>query len=213
MILPQIKTWLTGKLEKIKLFGRNLIIFYQKNKKIIYIVFFGVIAVAVAILLILLTIKSKQQKPDLAPIESIQKDLITATFPGISLLPTPTPKPTPIPLKPDKGTQGTYRVSQGKHEGPTFLTVILDPLDVQKNQTLTIKVDIKTDSVIEKVTGVLEMDNSQANLIFQKINSKNNIDTWQAKLTLKDTVLYKYILSISAKDGAGEAKMKMPIRS
>jgi len=137
------------------------------------------------------------------------KDASTQISTSATLKPTPQPTPTPIPLKPDTGLQGTYSVSQGTHVGPTFKQVIFDPLDAQKGQTLSITVSFKDGDVVDGIAGSLQMDNSQANLSFQKLDS----GIWQTKVNLTDSVLYKYILNLTAKNSSGSSTIKVAPRS
>ncbi len=127
--------------------------------------------------------------------------------------PSPTPKPTPIPLFPDSGTKGTYKVSQGKHSGPTITQIIFDPLVAQKDQILEIQVKIKTDIPAEKLIGKLQTDDSQIDLSFEKITTDNQSETWRTSLKLTDTVFYKYILTLSAINGSDISKVTVAPRS
>lgn len=111
---------------------------------------------------------------------------------------TPTPKPTPIPLKPDNGLKGTYIISQGKHDGPTFKQVVFDPLDVSQGQALTITVTLDAASRAEKMMGKLIMDNGDTSMTFERISENATPQVWQTKLNLNDSVLYNYILEVSA---------------
>jgi hypothetical protein len=128
--------------------------------------------------------------------------------------PTATPQPirTPIPLYPDNGTKGTYNISQGTHNGPTFSQVIFDPLNAQKGQTFTITVTFKEKGAVTGLTGVLKTDNSSTNMTFQKVEN-TQIETWQTSFTLNDSVLYSYILNLTATSTGGSSLITVAPRS
>lgn len=125
----------------------------------------------------------------------------------------PTATHTPIKLKPDNGTEGTYSVSQTKHVGPTVTQVIFDPLDVQNGQTLVITATLKNDVAITEVKGTLQMDHGQQNATFSRIDGTDTNGSWQGKFKLNDTVLYKYILTITASAGNGTSTAIVAPRS
>lgn len=110
----------------------------------------------------------------------------------------PIPTPTPIQLRPDDGVKGTYNVSQGKHAGPTVTKIVFDPLDAKKGQPLTITARITNATPIQKVTGTLEMDHGLQNVIFERTSGTELDSEWQTTMTLQDSVLYAYILKITA---------------
>lgn len=127
--------------------------------------------------------------------------------------PTPTPKPTIYPLIPDNGSAGTYQVSQPAHAGPVFRQVVFNPLDVAKDQNLKITVTIETQSSVQSLTGNFQMDSSQKALTFKKVGSQSQKETWEIEFNLPDSVSYKYILSLTAKDSQGTATMSVAPRS
>lgn len=127
--------------------------------------------------------------------------------------PISTPTPTPIKLRPDNGTQGTYSVGMAKYAGPTVTQIIFDPLDVQKGQTLVITATLKNDVAIGQVKGNLQMDHGQQDATFSRISGTDTAGSWQAKFKLNDTVLYKYILTISAEASNGKSEVTTAPRS
>jgi hypothetical protein len=181
----------------------------SENNNTWYIFILGTIAIFALIVFVFVRIinnSSKQIKP--------QSSVVPVLTPAPTPAPTPTPTPTPIPLIPDEGTKGNYKVTQGAHTGPSFTLVTFDPLAVDINQTLTITVKLTSKTPIDQVTGILTMDNSQANLSFQKTGTEvGQIETWQANTLLKDSVLYNYILSLSAKSGNDTSTVTVAPRS
>lgn len=127
--------------------------------------------------------------------------------------PLPIATATPTPLKPDDGTKGTFTIGQGKHGGPTFRKVVLDPLDVQKGQSLTINVTFDVASTVSSLTGKLETDGLPVDITFNKISDDVLPEVWQAQINLTDTVLYKYILTLTASDSTGTSKIEVAPRS
>lgn len=130
-----------------------------------------------------------------------------------SSVPTPTPKPTIYPLIPDNGSAGTYQVSQPAHVGPTFRQVIFNPLDVKKDQNLKITVTMETQSAVQSLTAKFQMDSSQKDLTFKKTATSGQKETWETEFALTDSVSYKYILNLTAKNSQGTATMTVAPRS
>lgn len=126
---------------------------------------------------------------------------------------TPTPKPTIYPLIADKGTAGTYNVSQGPHSGPTFRQIIFDPLDVKKGQNLKINVAMESAGGVSTVKGTFTMDSSKEDLTFTKVSRQGEAEVWEVQFTLKDSVDYKYILNVSATDAKGTSTISVAPRS
>jgi hypothetical protein len=170
------------------------------NKR--YILILGAIAIFALIIFVFIRIINNSKQNSL-------KNTVVAPI----VTPTPAPTPTPIPLIPDEGTKGNYRVTQGTHVGPTFTLVTFDPLVVDINQTLTITVKLTSKTPIDQVTGILTMDHSQADLSFQKTATDGQVETWQANTLLKDSVLYNYILSLSAKSGSDSSTITIAPRA
>lgn len=128
--------------------------------------------------------------------------IITRPTPTVSrATPKPTAIPTPIPLT---SGLGDYNVSHAKSAGPSISRVIFDPLDVSKGENLHLKVFLKSPSIVETVTGFLNMDHQTIPLVFtfsEEAAGQNQI--WESTTLLPDTVLYKYILSITGVDKNG----------
>lgn len=115
---------------------------------------------------------------------------------------------TPIPLKPDNGKKGTYIIGQLKHEGPVYKQVVFDPLDVKRNETLTVTITFDKEVPPENVSAVLETDNKTLDIVF-----KNTNGIWIGSVKVTDTVLFKYILNITAKGGGKTVKAVVAPRS
>lgn len=129
--------------------------------------------------------------------------------PTPTLIPTPTP--TPIRLPPGKGT---YNVSQGRqHAGPTFTKISFDPLDVQKGETLTITVSVQNTVPIQSVQALLKTDHGQKNVQFARIDGTDLSGVWQAQIAMDDSVLYTYILQITATGANGVSSDAVAPRS
>lgn len=121
----------------------------------------------------------------------------------------PSPSPSIIPLSPGVGV---YNISQGKHAGPTIRQVIFDPLDAKQDQTLTITLKVQADTPAQTITGTLQTDTSTEKLTFTKTET-TNLETWQAKIDLPSTVLYKYILTIQANSPESNTQITVAPRS
>lgn len=116
---------------------------------------------------------------------------------------TPTPTPTPIQLFPDDGLKGTFNVTQGKHAGPIESHIIFDPFDVKKGQPLTITVKLSDTVPISTVAGILQTDHGSQNAVFTRINGTDLAGEWQTTIHLQDSVLYTYIMKITATSANG----------
>lgn len=126
----------------------------------------------------------------------------------------PTPTPTPIILLPDEGTKGNYAVSQSSNsKGPSIQKVVFDPLDVKKGQTLTVMVLLSSADPIIHVGGTLTSDTKTTPVTFAQTGTTGTQHTWSASLTVEDTVLYKYILTVSASTVKGDATVTVAPRS
>lgn len=129
--------------------------------------------------------------------------------------PTPTPLPTrsPYPLIPDDKTAGTFKVSQGTHDGPTFTDIRIDPLDAKVDQVMSITVDLNSPTNIMAVSGTLYTDMGKVPLSFQKISRNNVTEKWKTSFTLTQPVLYTYKLSLVANDGTSTSSIDMAPRN
>lgn len=129
-----------------------------------------------------------------------------------ALLPTSTPIPTPTPIQLHEGI-GEYTVSHGETNGPSIINVIFDPLDVRKDQLLTLFVNIRSQDIVTSVTGTLETDTASMPLTFTLSQESKGVQTWITKVTMTDTLWYTYIANITAKSNKGETSVTVAPRS
>lgn len=132
-------------------------------------------------------------------------------LPSPSPFPIATPKKTPAPLKQGKGT---YNISQGSEvSGPRITQVSLDPLDPKKGEKQTISVKTFHTSPITQVKITLVSDNKTQTLPPLSLVSGTNLDgEWQVTWTVDDTVLYKYILTITSASSSGQSSVEVAPR-
>jgi hypothetical protein len=127
------------------------------------------------------------------------------------------PTPAPIVLVPDEGTKGNYVISQDKTiPSPLITLVTFDPLDAQTGDTLTITAKIISPTAITAVTGLLTQDNSQTPLTFSRIildSGDDQTSLWSTTTTLQDTLLFRYILNLSAANASGTSLITVAPRS
>lgn len=128
------------------------------------------------------------------------------------LLPTSTPIPTPTPIQLHEGI-GEYTVSHGETNGPTIVNIIFDPLDVRKDQLLTLSVNLRSQDKVTSVTGTLETDTGSIALNFTLSQESKGVQTWITKITMTDTLWYTYIANITAKSDKGETSVTVAPRS
>lgn len=113
-----------------------------------------------------------------------------------------TQKPPPTPLKKGKGE---YNISQSNPAGPRIFGLSLDPLDPKKGREQTVVVQTSYTSPIEKVEITLQSDNLTQDLPPLTLASGTAYGGgWQVTWTVNDTVLYKYILTITSTGSDGE---------
>lgn len=154
-------------------------------------------------------LKPNSITPSPSPLPSPDDSVIAAPSPS------PSPKPTrsPYPLIPDNGRKGTYNISQASQAGPTFKQVIFDPLNASKAAPLHITVTVDSTNPLNSLSGTLQMDHQTANLTFSQKSRINLTETWETTLTLDDTVLYNYILRLTATNELGTTHAGVAPRS
>lgn len=117
----------------------------------------------------------------------------------------PTPTPTPTELK--SGSE-TYTISQSSNvTGPRISRLTLDPLDVKQGQTQVLTVRASSPQGISAVSIEFQSDNKTESLVLSQTGGTTQDGDWQTTWTLDDTVLYKYILTISATGAAGKSSV------
>ncbi len=119
--------------------------------------------------------------------------------------PVPTPKPTPITLHPDEGTKGNFQIGMGTHEGPTMTSLVIDPLDVKKGQTLTVLLKAFSTSPITSIVATLEEDSQNQTFNLKLTDGTATNGTWTGSVLLSDSVDYKYLLTFKAKSSDGKS--------
>jgi len=123
--------------------------------------------------------------------------------------PTP-PKPSPSPTFLRQGKQ-SYTISQGDKTVPQITKAIIDPLDPELNQKQTVQIKISHTSPINSVKLKLTSDNHQVETDMTLTEGTTTNGTWEISWEITDTVLYNYILTITAKsdDKTGSAGIAM----
>lgn len=119
--------------------------------------------------------------------------------------PSPQASPSPKPLK--QGIE-TYNISQpGNLLGPKITKLTLNPHDPKVNQSQTITVTFASP---DTVTGAKVNFVSDNNSIFLPLTLNNQV--WSVTHTVSDTVLYRYLVSISANDQSGNSQVDVTMR-
>lgn len=157
-----------------------------------------------ALIYYLFSLKTESEYRELSP------EIEASTLPS-----SPTPTPTPIILKPDKGREGNYNISQGSEVvGPKISKVTFDPLDPKPDEALTITISLPPDQAPTNIVGTLQSDNQLNQLQFIKKNtSDKTYEVWSLTTDINDSLLYKYILKIDASNEAGKSKTIVAPRS
>jgi len=110
------------------------------------------------------------------------------------------PKPSPKPIKPiGTGTQEFFFSHGSEMTGPRIQKVILDPINPQPNQQITIHVTIENDTPLTKSDIIIETDNKTN--IQKMITTDNN--SYLAELKLKDTYDYNYYIKFDLQSESG----------
>ncbi len=108
----------------------------------------------------------------------------------------PTPTPTPTRLNPGKETYSIGQWSGAK--GPGIPTLTLDPLDPKLNQQQHLSVHVNYDQPVTAVSIEVQSDNKTKTLPLVLTGGSDTNGDWSIDWTVDDTVLYKYILNVSA---------------
>lgn len=139
------------------------------------------------------------------------------TKPGVSTpTPTPTPKsptPTPTPTRLLSGKE-TYYISQtDKTKALAISSLILDPLDVKKEDKQTLIVKVVSDVAVQSVSIEFQSDTKKRTLTLTLGEGAPTSGDWKTTWTLDDSVLYKYILTITATDANSKSTAIVAPRS
>jgi hypothetical protein len=121
------------------------------------------------------------------------------TPPGSAIKSGPTPTPTPTELLQGKET---YTIGQWSGaQGPSMSTITINPHDPKVQDKQTFVVHISYDQPVTAASIELVSDH-KTRIIPLTLNGGTNMNgDWQAQWTVDDTVLYKYILNMSATGG------------
>jgi len=112
---------------------------------------------------------------------------------------TEAPKPSGDPKPIGTGKQ-EFNFSHGSEvTGPKLTKVILDPIDPEPNQPITIHVTIENNTPLTKSDIIIETDNKTN--IQEMITTDNN--SYLAKLKLKDTYDYNYYIKFDLQSNTG----------
>lgn len=130
-----------------------------------------------------------------------------------SATPTPVPTRSPYPLKADKGTAGTFKISQPHKIGPIFTNVIIDPFVPQVEKDIKITATIKSELELTSLTAKITGDKDPIPLEMTKVSRVNNIETWSSTFKLTQPVDYTYIFNFVANDGTNNIVFDLPLRT
>lgn len=127
--------------------------------------------------------------------------------------PLPSPTRSPSPLLPDSGTAGTFRVNHQSPDGPTLTQVIIDPLDPNLGDLVTVKLTLSHPQSIDSVKAILETDDQPQPLSFDRDSRTLDTETWISTFTLKSNVKYHYLFRFEAKSGTQKTIAPMALRN
>jgi len=127
--------------------------------------------------------------------------------------PTPVPTRSPYPLIPDKGTAGTFKISQSHKVGPIFTNVIIDPFVPQLEHDIKINVTIKSELELTGLEAKITGDKDPIPLEMTKVSRINDIETWSSTFKLTQPVDYTYIFNFTANDGTNNIIFDLPLRT
>ncbi len=130
--------------------------------------------------------------------------------PTVSSLPTPTPTPTPQQIY--RG-RATYRVSQGSKVGPRITEVTFDPHDPKKAEVQTVDVKVAHTQPVSSVSIHLYTDQQEKDLVLKLVSGTAQNGTWQTAWNVDNTVLYRYMYTITAQAADGASKVDVTLRS
>lgn len=138
---------------------------------------------------------------------------IRGVFPTPQPSSTPLPTRSPYPLIPDKGTAGTFNISQSHKVGPIFTTAIIDPLSANSGDKVNLTLTIKSDQTIKSLTGNVLTDKNPIKIKLSFNSRTDNTETWTGIYNLTAPVLYNYVLQFDASDGTTEIHYELPLRT
>jgi len=130
----------------------------------------------------------------------------TAEVPSEAAKPTPTPTPTTL-----TAGSGTYNVGKSEADkGPIVTTLTLNPLDPKQNEHQTITAHLTFATPVTSATISFQSDHKTLELTPLKLVSGTTTDgDWQTSWDVDDTVLYKYVVTVTA--ASGDLKTVAPV--
>lgn len=167
----------------------------NKNK-IEWGLLFALLTMLVLFIVVIFSIKQTSVLTENGPtsIESDKRKKIT---------PTSTPSPKPIPHG-----KVEFTVSTGKNsKGPQMSQGFIDPYDPKLGAIQTLVIEVA--EPVEKVTATLITDNKTSQEYQLK---KVKGTTWMGQWKVKDSYLYKYVLTIKAIGPNGTSKVDVTLR-
>lgn len=170
----------------------------NKNK-IEWGLFFALLTMLVLLVVVIFSIKQTRVPTENGPtsIESDKREKINPANPII----TRTPRPIPH-------GKVEFSVSVGKNSvGPRMSQGFIDPYDPELGTIQTLVIEVA--EPVEKVTATLITDNKTSQEYQLK---KVKGTTWMGRWKMKDSYLYKYVLTIKAIGPNGTSKVDITLR-
>lgn len=123
------------------------------------------------------------------------------------------PNPTPTPTALMQGKE-TYSISQASNNtGPKITKAEIDPLDPKIGQKQTITIHSNFSQPLTGVTISVKTDHKVFPLTLSKVSGTDTDGQWQTSWTVEDSVLYTYIMTITAVSGGASSNVDLAIRS
>ena len=122
----------------------------------------------------------------------------------------PEPSPSPIWILPGKET---YTISQNSKEGPRVKNISIDPQDPTiNNSSQTITAELNHSQPIDQVQLKLISDNEEKLATMNLIEGTNKNGIWTTNWEITDSILYNYILTLTATSQDGQSIIDLTIR-
>lgn len=127
--------------------------------------------------------------------------------------PLPSPTRSPSPLLPDSGTAGTFQVSHQSPGGPTLTQVVIDPLDPNLGDLVTVKLSLSHPQSIDSVKAILETDDKPHRLTFDRESRTQSTEIWTTTFKLKSNIKYHYLFRFEASSDEQKTLAPMALRN
>ncbi|MFA4998421.1 MAG: hypothetical protein WC514_00105 [Candidatus Paceibacterota bacterium] len=126
--------------------------------------------------------------------------------------PEPEPEPPPVICNPVASGTRTYSVSTKAN--PKMTQVVINPLDVAKFSSQTVRVSIQetNEASITEVSGIAFLDNNSFPFSFSLVSGTDINGTWQGSWTNLDTYCNTYMLRITATSASGESSVELAFK-